>query len=139
MKKIFTVVIMLTVFASSVLTSCGTKNKEKQNVESYEAETPAPEKSSAADLIAQGKVLMEANDCKTCHHVTNKIIGPSYTDIAKKYEFTQANISMLADKVKRGGSGVWGQIPMTPHDTPKPDAEKIVMYVLSLDGEKPAQ
>jgi cytochrome c len=89
-------------------------------------------------LIAQGKTLVDAADCKTCHHAENKIVGPSHTDVAKKYEFTQANVTLLADKIVAGGSGVWGDIPMTPHpDISKADAEKMAMYVLSLDGEKP--
>lgn len=91
-----------------------------------------------AILVQEGKVLVEASDCKTCHHATNKIIGPSHTDVAKKYEYTDANVSMLAQRIIAGGSGVWGQIPMNAHpDLSKEDAEKIARYVLSLDGEQP--
>ena len=137
--KNFIVLIVLIALANCVVTSCGTKKEEKKGSEAYgDYETPGTEASSP-DLTAQGKVLLESNDCKTCHHVTNKIIGPPYTEVAKKYDFTQANVSMLADKIKRGGSGTWGQIPMTPHDMSKADAEKIAMYVLSLDGEKIAK
>ena len=83
-------------------------------------------------------MLVDGSDCKTCHHPINKIIGPSHTDVAKKYEFTQANVSLLAEKIISGGSGVWGEIPMAAHvDLSKADAEKMAMYVLSLDGEKP--
>ena len=82
--------------------------------------------------------MVDGSDCKTCHHPTNKIIGPSHTDVAKKYDFTKANIEMLAGKIISGGSGNWGEIPMSPHgDISKADAEKMAMYVLSLDGEKP--
>lgn len=140
MKKLCIVVVVLIGFTNFTLTSCGTKKDEKKDSGAYgELETASPDKSSTENLIAQGKVLMNDNDCKTCHHITNKIIGPPYTVIAEKYEFTQANISMLADKIKRGGSGIWGQIQMTPHDITKADAEKIAMYVLSLDGEKPSK
>lgn len=97
-----------------------------------------PKAESADDLIKQGQALVDASDCKTCHHPTNKIVGPSHTDVAKKYEFTKANVGLLADKIRNGGSGVWGEIPMSPHpDLSKADAEKMAMYVLSLDGEKP--
>jgi cytochrome c551/c552 len=89
-------------------------------------------------LVQEGKVLMEASDCKTCHHATNKIIGPPHAEVAKKYEFTDANVSMLAQRIIAGGSGVWGEIPMNAHpDMTKEDAEKIARYVLSLDGEQP--
>jgi cytochrome c len=139
MKKIF-IVIAFVSFGAWTLTSCGSKKDEsKENTEEsaddYQAEKPAT--ASTEDLIAQGKVLVDASDCKTCHHPINKIIGPAHTDVAKKYEFTQANVTMLADKIIAGGSGVWGQIPMSPHgDVSKADAEKMAMYVLSLDGEK---
>ncbi|HEY8937639.1 MAG TPA: c-type cytochrome [Cyclobacteriaceae bacterium] len=138
MKKLF-VVIALVGFVTWALTSCGSKKEETKSTEEsaddYQAEKPAA--ASTEDLIAQGKVLVDASDCKTCHHPTNKIIGPAHTEVAKKYEFTQANVTMLADKIIAGGSGVWGQIPMSPHgDVSKADAEKMAMYVLSLDGEK---
>jgi cytochrome c len=67
----------------------------------------------------------------------NKIIGPSHTDVAKKYDFTKANVEMLAGKIIKGGTGVWGEIPMSAHaDISQADAEKMARYVLSLDGEK---
>jgi cytochrome c len=98
-------------------------------------ETAAPV--AAVDAITQGESLVKASDCKTCHHPTNKIIGPSHTDVAKKYDFTQASVTLLATKIISGGSGVWGEIPMTPHpDISQADAEKMARYVLSLDGEK---
>jgi len=91
---------------------------------------------SAADIIAQGESLVKASDCKTCHHITNKLIGPSHTDVAKKYPFTKENVAYLAGKIISGGSGVWGEVPMTAHpELARPDAEKMARYVLSLDGE----
>jgi cytochrome c len=140
MKKLF-VMIALAGFASVSLTSCGSKKEEakEETKDAYdEHATAEPEKESSTDLIAQGKALTDASDCKTCHHPTNKIIGPSHTDVAKKYEFTNANVGLLASKIIKGGSGVWGEIPMSPHaDISQADAEKMAMYVLSLDGEQP--
>jgi cytochrome c len=122
------------------MTSCGGEkkeaDKEKDGYEEYG--TAEAEKPTSDDLISQGKALTDASDCKTCHHLTNKIVGPSHTDVAKKYEFTQANVTYLAGKIIQGGSGVFGEIPMTAHpDISQGDAEKMAMYVLSLDGEKP--
>lgn len=122
------------------LTSCGGGKKEEakeENTEDYDDyETAAPEAASSEDLIKQGQALVDGSDCKTCHHATNKLVGPSHTDVAKKYEFTKANVTLLAGKIKNGGSGVWGEIQMTPHmDLSMGDAEKMAMYVLSLDGE----
>lgn len=132
---------MLVACVSWATLSCSGKKGETTQAEDdgygeYEiAESP---KASVEDQIAQGQKLVEGSDCKTCHHATNKIIGPSHTEVAKKYEFTKANVTYLADKIVQGGSGVWGEIPMTPHpDISQADAEKMAMYVLSLDGEKP--
>ena len=140
MKKIF-VFITLIAMGAFILTSCGSTNKEEkaETDEAYDDyATAEPKKESAEDLIAQGKTLVDASDCKTCHHPTNKIVGPSHTDVATKYEFTKANVTLLAEKIINGGSGVWGEIPMTAHaDLSLADAEKMAMYVLSLDGEKP--
>jgi cytochrome c len=141
MKKLL-VLIAFVGFASWTLVSCGSKKEEKKDGDAYDAyETAEPEKAAATtpeDLIAQGQALTDASDCKTCHHPTNKIIGPAHADVAKKYEFTKANVNMLADKIIKGGSGTWGEVPMAAHpDISKADAEKMAMYVLSLDGEKP--
>jgi cytochrome c len=122
------------VIATSV--ACGTK-KETKNTEEYVANESATEAPPAGDAISVGESLVKASDCKTCHHPINKIIGPSHTDVAKKYEFTKANVELLAQKIIKGGMGVWGQVPMSPHaDISQADAEKMARYVLSLDGEK---
>ena len=134
MKKIHYLTIVSII--ALIVFSCGSK-KEKAATEDYG--TPKEEATAAVtgDAIAQGESLVKASDCKTCHHPVNKIIGPAHTDVAKKYEFTEANVKLLAEKITKGGSGVWGQIPMTAHpDISQADAEKMARYVLSLDGEK---
>ena len=110
---------------------------KKETTKQEEFTPPTSEPAVVAqDPIAEGAALVKGSDCKTCHHATNKIIGPSHTDVAKKYDFTAANVKLIADKIKNGGQGVWGQIPMTPHpDITQADAEKMARYVLSLDGE----
>jgi cytochrome c len=142
MKRIFCSLFLVGAVACG-LASCGGGKKEEAKQEETEDsygdfETAEPEQASAQDLIAQGQALADASDCKTCHHTTNKLVGPAHADVAKKYEFTKANVSYLADKIINGGSGVWGEIPMSPHvGMSKGDAEKMAMYVLSLDGEEP--
>lgn len=91
-----------------------------------------------AKLVQEGKILLEINDCKTCHHPVNKGIGPPHTTVAEKYEYTDDNVTLLAKRIIQGGSGTWGDVPMNPHpDLSQEDAEKIARYVLSLDGEQP--
>ena len=100
---------------------------------------PAEEKKEEkkADALAvdnqKGLELIGSNDCTTCHKISEKNIGPAYTDVAAKYENTQANIDTLVSKVINGGSGVWGAVPMTPHPTlSKEDATEMVKYILAL-------
>jgi cytochrome c len=134
MKKIIFLFAVSTCFF--LMANCGSK-KETKNSEEYVANETPTEAPATADAIAQGEALVKANDCKTCHHPVNKLIGPPHTEVAKKYEFTKANVDMLAQKIIKGGSGVWGQIPMNPHpNLSQADAERMARYVLSLDGEK---
>lgn len=109
--------------------SCGGNKSEP-------AET-ATEAAPAGDAaIKDGEKLVSQNDCNTCHHKTNKIIGPAHTDVAKKYEFTAANVDSLAAHIIKGSVGIWGEVPMNPHaDLSVDDAKKMARYVLSLDGE----
>jgi cytochrome c len=116
---------------SMFLLACG-GNKTDQ----VEAEPAAEPVAVIGDAIKEGEQLVAQADCKTCHHTTNKIIGPAHADVAKKYEFTTANVDLLADRIIKEGSGVWGETPMNPHvDLSMDDAKKMARYVLSLDGE----
>jgi cytochrome c len=90
------------------------------------------------EMIAEGEQLVNKSDCNTCHHKTGNIVGPSHLAVAEKYEFDEANTKILAERIIKGGAGIWGDIPMTAHtDLSVDDAEKMAMYILSLDGEKP--
>ena len=65
----------------------------------------------AQDLTA----LMQKNGCVACHAVDKKIVGPSYQDVAAKYKGDAGAAAKLATKVKAGGTGIWGQVPMPPN------------------------
>ncbi|MEH7889241.1 cytochrome C [Elizabethkingia meningoseptica] len=96
-------------------------NVEEQNVS---VKVPTPE---------SGLEFINASDCRTCHSDDTKLIGPAYKDVAAKYENTEANRKMLAEKIIKGGQGVWGDIPMAPHaGLSREQAEAMAMYVLSL-------
>ncbi len=95
------------------------------------AAAPAP--ATAAAGGKDGKALIEASDCRTCHLDKDKLIGPSYIEVAKKYPNTDANVKLLSSKVMAGGTGVWGQIPMVAHpNLSAEDAEAMVKYILSM-------
>ena len=89
--------------------------------------------------ISEGSQLIENSDCKTCHNETVQTVGPSYLAIAEKYPTTDGTTRLLARKIISGGSGNWGEVPMTAHpDLTEPDAEKMVRFILSLDKEEEA-
>ena len=90
-------------------------------------------KSTELDQVSDGEKLIAKLDCVGCHHKSMKILGPSYLDIAKKYDLNDKNINYLTSKIIKGGSGVWGNIPMAAHSNlKKEDAKTIVKYILSL-------
>ena len=79
------------------------------------------------------QALATAKNCMACHAVDKKLVGPSYKDVAKKYAGQKDAADKLAVKVIKGGSGVWGAIPM-PANPQVNDAEskKLAAWVLSL-------
>lgn len=80
---------------------------------------------------AEGLSLINGMDCRTCHKDNEKLVGPSYQEVADKY--TDADREMLADKIVSGGVGNWGQVPMTPHaGLSHENALKMVDYIMSL-------
>jgi cytochrome c len=96
-----------------------------------EAAAPAPEATAAAGK--DGKALIEASDCRTCHKDDAKLIGPAYKEVATKYPSNDANVKMLAEKIIKGGQGNWGEIPMAGHpNVSQEDAEAMVRYILSM-------
>ncbi len=77
--------------------------------------------------------LAKAKNCMTCHKTDAKLIGPAYKEVAAKYAGQKDAVDKLAEKVIKGGVGVWGQIPMTPNPQVTPEeAKKLVAWVLSL-------
>jgi cytochrome c len=96
------------------------------------AEAKSVGNNDSAD-IKKGEMLISKSDCFACHKVQDKLLGPPYKDVANKYEKTKSNIDYLVNKVKNGGSGVWGQVPMSPHPTlSDDDLRAMILYVLSL-------
>ena len=81
----------------------------------------------------EGKQLISKSDCLGCHKLNEKLVGPSFADVAKKYEANDANLNLLASKVVNGGAGAWGEVPMSPHPAiTQKDAKEMVKYILSL-------
>lgn len=105
-----------------------------RNIKSTSPKAEAP-KADAIDqaVIDEGKELISKSDCLACHKLQDKLVGPSYADVAAKYSYSKSTVQNLAGKIVSGGSGVWGQVPMTPHPAITPEnAQKMVTYILSL-------
>ena len=84
-------------------------------------------------IASADQALAQKNACMSCHGVDKKIVGPAFKDVAKKYAGDKGAEAKLVAKVKAGGKGVWGEIPMPPNPQVKQeDVEKIVDWVLSL-------
>jgi cytochrome c len=88
---------------------------------------------SIAPAALADEALAKKHNCTACHAVDKKLVGPAYKDVAKKYA-GQANVNAtLAEKVKKGGKGNWGQVPMPPNPAvPDADIAEMIKYVLTL-------
>jgi cytochrome c len=93
---------------------------------------------AAALTLASGAALANAElaqkkNCMACHAVDKKIVGPAYKDVAAKYKGQKDAEAKLADKIIKGGSGVWGPVPMPANTQVSPDeAKQLAKWVMSL-------
>ena len=79
------------------------------------------------------EALAKKHNCTACHAVDKKLVGPAYKDVAKKYKGQADAPAKLAEKVKKGGSGVWGAVPMPPNAAvPDGDVTTLVAWVLKM-------
>ena len=91
---------------------------------------------SATTLLSPAladQALATSKNCMACHALDKKLVGPSYKDVAAKYAADKTAVDKLATKIQKGGSGVWGPIPM-PANTQVNDAEahKLAAWILSV-------
>lgn len=88
-----------------------------------------------AGPVHASEQLMEKSGCLSCHRVDQKVIGPSFKAIAAQYKGTDGAADYLFQKVREGGEGVWGDIPMTPNGPGKisdADLHAVISWVLGL-------
>jgi len=87
---------------------------------------------AAAPAFAD-EALAKAKNCMACHAVDKKVVGPAYKDVAAKYKGQAGADAKLAEKVMKGGSGVWGQVPMPPNAGVNADeAKKLVAWIMKM-------
>lgn len=76
--------------------------------------------------------LATSKNCMSCHAVERKVLGPSFKDVAAKYKDDKGAVELLASKIMKGGSGVWGPVPMPANtQVSEADARKLAAWVLS--------
>ena len=75
--------------------------------------------------------LAQKKNCMACHAIDKKVVGPGYKDIAAKYAGQKDAVAKLSEKVIKGGSGAWGQIPMPANAVTPDEAKTLVTWVLS--------
>ena len=140
------------VVLAALLFACSGDNKETQatetvstpveeapveaKVEEKEPEVIQPEEEtvdSNASMTVSGEDLIGNSDCLSCHLKERQVVGPAFLDIAAEYENNDENVTKLANKVIKGGAGVWGEAAMPPHHTlSEEDAKTMVSYILGL-------
>ena len=91
---------------------------------------------AAAGIVIAGQAqadeaLAKAKNCMSCHAVNKKLVGPAYKDVAAKYKGDAKAPAMLAAKIKAGGKGTWGEIPMPPNNVTPEEASKLAAWVLA--------
>jgi cytochrome c len=120
-----------------LLAACGgndNKNSTGSNTDTAAAEKPAATNDISSNPDYQkGLALIGQSDCLTCHKVSEKLTGPAYQDVANKYAGSDTAVKYLVSKIIKGGKGVWGTVPMTPHPLlAEADVEAMVKYILLL-------
>ena len=86
---------------------------------------------SAAPAFADAD-LAKAKNCMACHAIDKKLVGPAYNDVSAKYKGQDGAVAMLAEKIQKGGSGVWGPVPMPPNpQVSAEEATKLAEWVIN--------
>lgn len=119
----------------AIVLACRQSTKETKGTASKTDSLINNVASVAPSEYIEGATLITKNDCLTCHSIEKKVIGPSYMDIAKKYQFNEGNVDNLAHGIVYGSKGIWGEVAMTPHpNLHLEDAKLMVRYILTVDS-----
>lgn len=117
-----------------LLASCGGGSNTQTATDDTTTTKISTPDSEAPAVEHAGEKLIAKSDCIGCHNKTQKVIGPAYINIAKRYPLTDENVDLLAKHIIDGSKGVWGDLPMTPHpNVSQEDAKEMVRYILSLN------
>lgn len=124
----------------AMLVACGSgdsKKGDEKPADKTSGETKT-EDISSNPVYQKGLAIVSdsKNLCLTCHKIEDKLVGPAYRDVANKYDNSEETVKKLADKVKNGGTGAWGEVPMPANAAISiEDAEAAVRYILLLKNK----
>ncbi|MCS7083737.1 MAG: c-type cytochrome [Aquificaceae bacterium] len=76
--------------------------------------------------------LAQQKGCMACHAIDAKKVGPAYKEIAKKYAGRADAVDYLSQKIKQGGRGVWGQVPMPPQNVSDQEARQLAQWIMTI-------
>ena len=130
MKKVLAILLI-----TGIIVACNSGDKKTENKETVKEEAAEPTNSLSDNPdYKKGLKLIANSDCLTCHKIDDKLIGPSYREVANKYAGEKQDMTNeLAQRIIKGGSGVWGTAIMTPHpDLSEEDAKSMVKYIMLL-------
>ncbi|RYZ27185.1 MAG: c-type cytochrome [Chitinophagaceae bacterium] len=122
--------IVFLCFVTALVWSCGNgenKPTEGENKTTQTDPTKHRDYKKGFDLVAK-------SDCFTCHSMNDKVVGPAYAEVAKKYAGQTEMVDTLAQRIINGSIGHWGQVQMTAHpNLSLEDARAMVKYVMTLN------
>ena len=120
--------IVVLLFITTLLWGCANNDKKSAETGNVTAKTDPTQHPD----YAKGFELVANSDCFSCHKISEKFVGPAYSDVAAKYAGQPDVIDTLANRIINGSVGHWGQVPMLPHSTLSlEDARAMVKYVLT--------
>lgn len=109
-----------------------TRGIDTTRYEANKTAAAAPASTATAKPAGNVEAILKANGCIACHGVTAKVVGPAYRDVAAKYRGKADGQAYLVKKMREGGSGVWGAVPMPPQANLKDaDAQAIAQWILA--------
>ncbi len=120
MKRYVGILLVLSLLLSF---SCEKKREEIKEEASKEVKR---------ETVSEGQALAEKKGCFACHDVNRKKVGPSYSEIAKRYAGKEKALEELVRSITKGSMGKWGSIPMTPQPTTQEEAKKLAEWILGL-------
>lgn len=127
--------ILILCFLSCFLLACGggDSKTESNDIQETIVEEVEEKKPEVKEDIPEGLSLIKGSDCSACHLENQKLVGPSYEQVAEKYKDDEEAHGKLVTNILEGSSGVWGEIPMAPHpQLTKEQASSMIDYILSL-------